>query len=162
MRVPFLMTRPSLLRRVDHTPRAGRTHRPAVGSSRTVLLHGEGARQILAESRSGLPAAPPSMRFRYIRPDVCALIETGSGNYLQPTAGEAMANIKAAGASIGHSGPVGRSATEIMGRCRSFAGRPDRVQRRPAGLAFPYCRACERLPELGLARSFTICESSHP
>jgi hypothetical protein len=72
-----------------------------------------------------------------------------------------MANIKAAGAWRGHSGPLGRSATEMMRRCRSFAGRPDRIQRRPAGLAFPYCLASERLPELDLARSFTICESSH-
>src|SRR5258708_11907864 len=56
----------------------------------------EEARQILAESFR--PARRTAVNtFLVYSAGRLALIETGSGNYLQPTAGKAMANIKAAG-----------------------------------------------------------------
>jgi glyoxylase-like metal-dependent hydrolase (beta-lactamase superfamily II) len=56
----------------------------------------EGARQILAESFR--PARRTAVNaFLVYSAGRLALIETGSGNYLQPTAGKVMANIKAAG-----------------------------------------------------------------
>ena len=56
----------------------------------------EDARQILAESFR--PARRTAVNaFLVYSAGRLALIETGSGNYLQPTAGKAMANIKAAG-----------------------------------------------------------------
>ncbi len=56
----------------------------------------EGARQILVESFR--PARRTAVNaFLVYSAGRLAMIETGSGNYLQPTAGKAMANIKAAG-----------------------------------------------------------------
>ncbi len=56
----------------------------------------EDARQILTESFR--PARRTAVNaFLVYSAGRLALIETGSGNYLQPTAGKAMANIKAAG-----------------------------------------------------------------
>jgi glyoxylase-like metal-dependent hydrolase (beta-lactamase superfamily II) len=56
----------------------------------------EGARQILADSFR--PARRTAVNaFLVYSAGRLALIETGSGNYLQPTAGKTMANIKAAG-----------------------------------------------------------------
>jgi glyoxylase-like metal-dependent hydrolase (beta-lactamase superfamily II) len=56
----------------------------------------EGARQILTESFR--PARRTAVNaFLVYSAGRLALIEAGSGNYLQPTAGKAMANIKAAG-----------------------------------------------------------------
>ena len=56
----------------------------------------EGALQILAESFR--PARRTAVNaFLVYSAGRLALIETGSGNYLQPTAGKVMANIKAAG-----------------------------------------------------------------